>query len=217
MVAALVAGCSAPEVPAPVTAASSAPSAQAPSPGPDDAARAAFIGGEEPAPEATIAPAPGSWQAAADAHGMSVTVLALAGDADGDAIALAATQWAEASGARVRIDRVADADALEAAAVDAAGAVDLVVGAGPRTVDVLSLTTAQLLEQPFLVIGAQLAEPTENVTAVIWPGAGFRGTGISSDGSSETGAITVDRAGVALAAGTAGVRWDLSGIVIQLP
>jgi hypothetical protein len=52
---------------------------------------------------------------------------------------------------------------------------DLVICAGHALVDALALVTASHLDQQFLVVGAQLPEPTVNVTAAIWRGASSRG------------------------------------------
>jgi hypothetical protein len=52
---------------------------------------------------------------------------------------------------------------------------DLVICAGNALVDALALVTASHLDQQFLVVGAQLPEPTVNVTAAIWRGASSRG------------------------------------------
>jgi hypothetical protein len=183
-----------------------------------DPGAAAFTGGTAPAPEATITPPPGSWSQASAPTGTRAVVLAMAGDTDGEAVIAGARQWADAAGAVLDAVLVDGADDLDAAVADAAGAgPDIVIGAGPGVVDVLSLATPQFLDQQFLVVGAQLAEPTGNVTAVIWPGAGFRGTGISADGTDVTGSITPDRVEAALGAGLASIHWDLTGIVIQLP
>jgi hypothetical protein len=43
-----------------------------------------------------------------------------------------------------------------------------VISAGNALVDALALVTASHVDQQFLVVGAQLPEPTVNVTAAIW-------------------------------------------------
>ena len=40
------------------------------------------------------------------------------------------------------------------------------------------MVTPNHLDQQFLVVGAELAEPTANVTAADWTGASFRGEGL---------------------------------------
>ncbi|GGD68242.1 hypothetical protein [Microbacterium murale] len=51
---------------------------------------------------------------------------------------------------------------------------DVVVGIGPSMVGAIDLASAANLERSFLVLGSQLAEPTGNVIAVVWPGADER-------------------------------------------
>jgi hypothetical protein len=79
---------------------------------------------------------------------------------------------------------------------------DLILCAGHALVDALALVTASHLDQQFLVVGAQLPEPTVNVTAAIWRGAAT--------------AFTPQRASAAIRAGVASVLNHISGIVISL-
>ncbi|WP_156316481.1 hypothetical protein [Leucobacter japonicus] len=51
---------------------------------------------------------------------------------------------------------------------------DLIVGIGPATAGAFDLLSAANLDQQFLMLGTQLAEPTDNVTAAVWPGADER-------------------------------------------
>ncbi|WP_200330464.1 hypothetical protein [Leucobacter sp. L43] len=48
---------------------------------------------------------------------------------------------------------------------------DLIIGVGPATAGAFDLLSAASLDQQFLMLGTQLAEPTDNVTAAVWPGA----------------------------------------------
>jgi hypothetical protein len=98
-----------------------------------------------------------------------------------------------------------------------ASGADLVVGLGEGVVDVFTFETAQLLDQQFLVVGAQLAEPTENVTAVIWPGATGRGAAAAPDGELDPDAATEQRGSQALAVGVDAVRRGETGVVLRLP
>jgi hypothetical protein len=93
---------------------------------------------------------------------------------------------------------------------------DLVVGLGEGTVDVFSFETAQWLDQEFLVVGAQLAEPTSNVTAVIWDGATSRGSAASADGALDASALTADLAEAAMVTGVRSVRAGETGVVLRL-
>ena len=94
---------------------------------------------------------------------------------------------------------------------------DLVVCAGNALVDALALVTASHLDHQFLVVGAQLPEPTVNVTAAIWRGASSRGGEVQDTASSfDPDAFTLAHAGAAIRAGVASVLNDLTGIVISL-
>ncbi|RMI09084.1 BMP family ABC transporter substrate-binding protein [Cellulomonas triticagri] len=65
-----------------------------------------------------------------------------------------------------------DPESVLVAAADAEP--DVVVVVGADLVDALDRVSSQRLGQQFLVVGAQLPEPTANVTAVVWPGADAR-------------------------------------------
>ncbi len=110
-----------------------------------------------------------------------------------------------------------DEDGVDAALTSALDSdADLVIGLGDGVVDVFSLLTAQWLDQQFLIVGAQLAEPTENVTAVIWPGATSRGSAASSDGDLDASTTTSARVQDALAVGVDSVRSGVTGVVLAL-
>jgi hypothetical protein len=133
-------------------------------------------------------------------------------------VATAIRDWAAAGNADLTFLAAADDDQVESRITEAvAEAPDLVIGAGAGVVDVFSLLAPQHLAQQFLVIGAQLPEPTENSTAVVWKGATFRGTGISTEEDSDPSAVTPERAADAIAAGVASIQWGLTGIVVALP
>ncbi|RLP74140.1 hypothetical protein D9V32_13950 [Mycetocola tolaasinivorans] len=52
---------------------------------------------------------------------------------------------------------------------------DLVITLGEAEIDPIDRVSSTHLDQRFVLIGAQLPEPTDNVTAIIWPGASARG------------------------------------------
>ena len=106
------------------------------------------------------------------------------------------------------------ADAALMAALEATP--DLIIGVGEDVVDAFSFETPQRLGQQFLLVGAQLAEPTENVTAVIWEGATSRGSAASADQDTDAGAITAPRVKDALAVGLESVRGGQVGVVLSL-
>jgi hypothetical protein len=105
-------------------------------------------------------------------------------------------------------DGPVDADALiHSTLLDEA---DVLVVLGGSLASALDRVSAANLGQQFLIVGAQLPEPTENVTAVIWPGADTRG----GDGAEP--ALSA-RTGEALEVGLAAVAGRTTGIVVALP
>ena len=92
---------------------------------------------------------------------------------------------------------------------------DLIISAGNDLVDPLALVTANHLDQQFLVLGAELAEPTDNVTAVDWP-ARPSAARASACLDLRPATFTGERAGRAVRAGVAAVLHGLTGIVIRL-
>ncbi|MFE7506880.1 BMP family ABC transporter substrate-binding protein [Promicromonospora sp. NPDC057488] len=187
------------------------------SPAPLTGFAARFVGSShQPAPEATVRPTPGTWDDVAAPAGFSMVVVARGADATTATLTDAVEHYAEEHGADLTVLPARDDDEVEQRIDEAvAAAPDLVVGVGDGVVDVFSLITAQYLETDFLLVGAQLPEPTHNVTAVVWPGAEFRGTGLGND-AARANAVTPDRAREAVAAGAASVLHDLTGIVIEL-
>ncbi len=93
---------------------------------------------------------------------------------------------------------------------------DLIVSAGNDLIDPLALVTPNHLDEKFLVVGAELAEPTHNVTAVDWDGASFRGEGLGMSSTYDPNSFTPDRCAAAIRAGVAAVLNDLTGIVVWL-
>lgn len=66
------------------------------------------------------------------------------------------------------------------------------------------------------MVGAELAEPTHNVTAVDWSGASFRGEGLGASSTYDPASFTADRCAAAIRAGVAAVLNDRTGIVLWL-
>jgi hypothetical protein len=171
-----------------------------------------------PAPEATISPAAGSWDDVHPPEGYRVVLLDPTYDATAEELVAAVTEWAKAE--RVSL-KIVDVDTPGAAVENIVAAMelgpDLIVSAGPGVVDALALVTASHLDRQFLILGAQVPEPTMNVTAAIWPGAASRGSEVpDSEGTFDPAAFTQDAADVAIRAGVASVLHGLTGIVLQL-
>ncbi|UBU14022.1 type 1 periplasmic-binding domain-containing protein [Nonomuraea gerenzanensis] len=170
-----------------------------------------------PSPEATITPRPGSWDEVGPPSGYRVVLLTTGQDAQTRTLVDAVTQWAQAEDVSLRtvtaaapeefVERITDAIDLEP---------DLVISAGNALVDPLALVSASHLDQQFLVVGAELAEPTENVTAADWTGASFRGEGLGMSSAYDPATFTPERAGRAVRAGVAAVLNGLTGIVVWL-
>jgi hypothetical protein len=134
--------------------------------------------------EADMGAARGEVQAFADAHDAIVTVV----DPEDES--------------------AVDADALLRSALDEEA--DVIVVLGGSLASALDRVSAANLGQQYLMLGAQLPEPTENVTAVIWPGADARG-------GEDAPAVLAARIEEALDAGVAAVLARNTGIVVALP
>lgn len=170
-----------------------------------------------PTPEGTVSPKPGSWDGVHPSPGYRVVLLTAGTDAQTTTLTDAVTSWASAEqvslktvtadDAAHRLDRINAALALKP---------DLVVVVGNDLIDPMALVTANHLDQQFLVLGAEVAEPTHNVTAADWTGASFRGEGLGTASNYDPATFTPERAGRAIRAGVAGVLHKLTGIVIWI-
>ncbi len=170
-----------------------------------------------PAPEATITPRPGSWNGVHPPKGYRVVLLTSGTAHETNTLAAAVTSWAEAEDVSLKTVTSADAHQAVPSIVKAMGLKpDLIICAGNTLVDALAVVTANHLAQNFLVLGAEVAEPTYNVTAADWPGASFRGEGLEMPDAYDPASFTGERAGRAVRAGVAAVLHGLTGIVIRL-
>jgi len=177
-----------------------------------------FDPAKPPPPEGMIRPKPGSWDTVHPPRGYRVVLLTAGDDHPTTTLVTAVKQWAAAE--HVRLETIAATvprlfvDGI-VEAIDRRP--DLVICAGNALVDALALVTASHLDQHFLVVGAQLPEPTVNVTAAIWRGASSRGGEVPDTSSSfDPDAFTREHAGAAVRAGVASVLSELTGIVIWL-
>lgn len=171
-----------------------------------------------PPPESTIRPRPGSWDSVRPPRGYRVVLLTAGNDRATATLVTAVRQWAQAEYLTVETVAAMEPDVFVDAIVEAMDLrPDLIICAGQALVDALALVTASHLDQQFLVIGAQLPEPTVNVTAAIWRGASSRGGEVPDTASSfDPDAYTPEHAGAAIRAGVASVLSDITGIVIWL-
>ncbi|MDG4806764.1 hypothetical protein O7634_08360 [Micromonospora sp. WMMD1120] len=171
----------------------------------------------KPAPEATITPQPGSWAGVHPPRGYRVVLLTSGDDTPTRALVSAVQEWAEEEHVDLRTTAIADAhDIVPRIATAMEMGPDLVVSAGNDLIDALALVTPNHLDEKFLVVGAELAEPTHNVTAVDWDGASFRGEGLGMSSTYDPASFTSERCASAIRAGVAAVLNDLTGIVVWL-
>lgn len=180
-------------------------------------APAGFAPDTPPPPAGTFTPAPGSWDGVDLPADYRVVLLTTDADARTRTLSAAVRSWAASEG--VDLEEV-DADDTTAyvdriqESIDLG--TDLVVSTGDGLVDPLALVTASNLDQQFLVVGAQLAEPTLNVTAADWDGASFRGEGLGQHSTFDPATFTPERAGRAVRAGVAAVLTGYSGTIVHV-
>lgn len=171
----------------------------------------------KPAPEATITPQPGSWAGVHPPKDYRVVLLTSGEDNPTKALVTAVKEWADDEHVDLRTIAVGKAhDPVPSIAKAMEMGPDLIVGAGNDLIDALALVTPNHLDENFLVVGAELAEPTHNVTAVDWDGASFRGEGLGMSSTYDPNSFTADRCAAAIRAGVAAVLNDLTGIVVWL-
>jgi len=176
---------------------------------------AGFMPDVEPSPEATVNPAAGSWDDVRPAPGYRVVLLTSGDDVTTKALSTAVEQWAEETDVDLR-HVVAGSDPIPGIVDAMEMKPELIVTAGEDLIDALAMVTPNHLDVPFLVLGAELAEPTYNVTAVDWAGAGFRGEGLGTATHFDELSFTPERSGDAIRAGAAAVLTGMTGIVLWI-
>lgn len=180
------------------------------------AAQPGFLPPTPLAPAATMTPSPGSWAGAHPSPGFRVVLLTM-GDAPATATMTDAVRtWAREVGADLREVR-AGADPIPAITQAIDMHADVVMSAGDGLVDPLAIVTASHLDQTFLVLGGELAEPTANVLAVDWAGAGFRGEDLGQAAHHDPASFTPARCHDAVAAGVAALLSGQNGVVVWIP
>lgn len=176
-----------------------------------------FAPATPPPPAGTFTPDPGSWTGADPRPGYRVVLVTTDQSRPTQVLSAAVTSWAAEVGADLDV-LVADHPHHYVARIQQAidEHADLVVCTGDGLVDPLALVTASNLDQQFLVVGAELAEPTLNVTAADWDGAAFRGEGLGRSSAYDPASFTPARAGRAIRAGVAAVLTGLGGTVVRV-
>lgn len=170
-----------------------------------------------PAPESTATPMPGSWDGVHPSQGYRVVLLTAGTDRPTRELVTAVKSWAAAEHADLRTIVAGGPSELLPGVTKALDMhPDLIVSAGNDLIDPLATVTPNHLSQQFLVVGAELAEPTQNVTAVDWSGASFRGEGLGMSSTYDPASFTADRCSASIRAGVAAVLNKLTGIVIWL-
>ncbi|MFJ5643867.1 hypothetical protein [Streptomyces sp. NPDC093223] len=170
-----------------------------------------------PSPEATVTPRPGSWDGVHPPEGYRVVLLTSGDDRPTRTLAQAVRSWAEEEHVDLRTVTAEHPAELLPTVTDSLGmGADLIVSAGNDLIDPLATVTPSHLSQRFLVVGAELAEPTANVTSVDWSGASFRGEGLGMSSTYDPSSFTAARCAAAVRAGVAAVLSDLTGIVVWL-
>jgi hypothetical protein len=164
-----------------------------------------------------MTPSPGSWTDATAPSGYRVVLLTTEQDAPTEVLSTAVRSWA--AQASVSLTAIVADDPLNyvpaiQSAIDQHA--DLVISTGDGLVDPLALVTASWADQRFLVVGAELAEPTFNVTAADWKGASYRGEGLGTSSSYDAASFTAERADRAVRAGVAAVVSGYSGYVVRV-
>lgn len=174
-----------------------------------------FVPATTPAPESTISPTPGSWSGVTAPAGYRVVLLTVGDDAPTATLVAAIEDWASETRADLRVVH-ADDDMIDGIVRAMDLNPDLIISAGDALVDPLATVTANHLDRQFLVVGAELAEPTENVTAVDWTGAAYRGEGLGTASAYDPASFTAERSAAAVRAGVAAVLTGLRGIVLWI-
>jgi hypothetical protein len=177
---------------------------------------AGFAPETSPSPEATVTPTDGSWHGVSPSAGYRVVLLTSGSDDTTGVLNTAVEDWAADESVSLRVITAKDSDPIPAI-VDAMDMKpDLIVTTGEALIDALAMVTPNHLDVPFLVLGAELAEPTYNVTAVDWTGAGFRGEGLGSATHFNESTFTLERGDAAIRAGATAVLTGMTGVVLWI-
>jgi hypothetical protein len=174
-----------------------------------------FAPATPPSPEATVSPLQDSWDGVSPAPGYRVVLLRSDDDDTATTLAQAVVDWAEEEDVDLRSVDVGD-DPITSIVHAMDMQPELIVSVGETQIDALATVTPNHLDVPFLVLGAELAEPTGNVTAVDWSGAGFRGEGLGTATDFDAATFTPERCADAIRAGTTAVLTGMTGVVLWI-
>lgn len=97
---------------------------------------------------------------------------------------------------------------------------DLIVTAGNSLVDPVAAISANYAgenPQQFLVLGAEVAEPTNNIAASDWTGSAYLGEGLPQEHYYDPASVTAPRAHAALRAGAAAILSGYRSLIVRIP
>lgn len=135
----------------------------------------------------------------------------------------AVRKWAEAEDrVKLKVRYLSDPHAFIRDLDDAAKRdhADLIVTAGNSLVEPVAAVSANYAgedPQQFLVLGAEVAEPTANIAATDWTGSAYLGEGLDESLYYDPAAVTAPRAYAALRAGVAAVLSGYRSVIVRIP
>jgi basic membrane lipoprotein Med (substrate-binding protein (PBP1-ABC) superfamily) len=138
-------------------------------------------------------------------------------------LAAAVRKWAEAEPqVRLKTRYLSDSTTFIKSIDDAAkhDNADLIITAGNSLVEpvaVISANYAGYDPQQFLVLGAEVAEPTTNIAATDWDGSAYLGEGLDQAQFYDPDEVTAPRAYAALRAGVAAVLSGYTSVIVRIP
>ncbi|MFL6157261.1 MAG: hypothetical protein ACJ72D_14285 [Marmoricola sp.] len=175
-----------------------------------------------------IEPDPGTWTKVRPASDYRVLVLAAGKDghtAENPQVAIlvaAVRRWADAEDRVTLKLRYLDDPTTYIQGLDSAARkdhADLIITAGNSLVDPVAAVSANYAgenPQQFLVLGAEVAEPTANIAATDWIGSAYLGEGLEESRFYHPSAVTATRAYAALRAGVAAVLTGYRSVIVRI-
>jgi hypothetical protein len=176
-----------------------------------------------------INPDPATWNKVRPSGDYRVLVLAAGKDehtAENRQVAIlinAVRRWAEAEDrVKLKVRYLSDPHSFIQGLDDAAkhDHADLIVTAGNSLVEPVAAVSANYAgedPQQFLVLGAEVAEPTANIAATDWTGSAYLGEGLQESLYYHPAAVTAPRAYAALRAGAAAVLSGYKSVIVRIP
>jgi hypothetical protein len=135
----------------------------------------------------------------------------------------AVRKWAQAEDrVKLKVRYLHDADTFVDGIDHAAKShrADLIITAGNSLVDPVAAVSANYAgynPQQFLVLGAEVAEPTVNIAASDWKGSAYLGEGLDQALYYDPKAVTAPRAYAALRAGVAAILAGYTSAIVRIP